>query len=284
VQLDETPRFFSYYVAVPEKPRIRIWVNLEQSPSVLQQGATIYYDGMTLARGRRSLGQPPVFQDEQATKGIWQGEGYKNLIRNGSGEIAGLRFKPVIDDLGTIILPDDTRISFILSALLDYSKNEHLLGLTTQRLTKSFWGAFAWGNVILQGAKPYRLLGILSLIGIAGYIFWLITTARRNRQEIPVHTILLFLATIVFIWSISAIRGLIYFSRPDILLPVARYALPTVIPVLYFLVTGWTELLFGTSAKLRIPNSIPATLYTGMLLAFNVCAIWSISQYFALPV
>jgi hypothetical protein len=75
-------------------------------------------------------------------------------------------------------------------------------------------------------------------------------------------------------------RGLIYFSKPKLFIPVARYAFPTLIPVLYFLVSGWLALLFGAAKGLRLSKAVPATAYIAILLAFDVLAIVSIYQYF----
>jgi hypothetical protein len=282
VQLETTPKFFAYPVPLPATPRIRMWVNLEQPYQVMQKGATLYYDGVVLARGKRSLEEPPIFDDAGGTRGTWQGESFKNLIRNGSAEAAGLRIRPAIDQLGTRLLPDNIRLSFLLTSFLDYSKFQKLMGLTWQRLFRTFWGSFGWGNVQLIGSKPYRLVGVLTLLGALGYILWLIQMMRTKRREIPVHSILLFAATILFVWFVTVNRGLIYFSKPKILLPVARYTFPTLIPVLYFLVTGWVAILYGIAKPLRIKTIIPDIFYIAMLLVFDVYAIVSIYQFYSI--
>jgi len=280
VQLDTTPRFFSYSTPIPEIPTIRAWVNMEQDQGVLQQGAKFYYDGFLLVEGDYSSDQPPVFADPEGTGGTWQGTPFNNLIRNGSAETPALRIRPVIDQFGSRILPDDMRMSFLLTSLLDIQKSWKVYRVAGLTLFRSFWGTFAWGNVQLIGGKPYRVAGIVTVLGIFGYLLLAVQAARTKDKEFPTHSVLFFALAIMFVWFMTINRGLIYFSKPKLFIPVARYAFPTLIPVLYFLVSGWLALLFGAAKGLRLSRVVPATAYILILLVLDVLAIVSIYQYF----
>jgi hypothetical protein len=191
-----------------------------------------------------------------------------------------LRIRPVIDQLGSGVLPDDMRMSFLLTSMLDIQKSWKVYRIAGLTVFRSFWGKFAWGNVQLIGDKPYRAAGIVTGLGILGYLLLVFQAVRTKKNDFPTHSVLFFALTILFVWFMTLNRGLIYFSKPKLFIPVARYALPTVIPVLYFLVSGWLALLFSAAKGLRLSSVVPATAYILMLLAFDVLAIVSIYQHF----
>jgi hypothetical protein len=254
----------------------------------------VFYDGLVLAEGEYPLDSNPVFGTTMGAYGEWGGKPFQNLLQNPSAEKAGPRIYSFIDDLGTKLLPDRTRLSLVLTSILDIKTSGYLYKTTTDRLFKTFWAWFGWGHIPLIWTWVYWLLGVFSLLGVAG----IIAGFTRNKHTILWEFVFLFGVMIVGVWGFTILRGAIYLAVPKLYIPVARHAYPIIIPTMFVICTGWSEwflslrLYFLERLKLN-PNmayskfiqftllNTPYLVYILFFVFLDTLSIVSIIQYYA---
>jgi len=275
------PAFFSYSVNSLGNKGERIWVGLDPEP--LNKGNHVFYDGLVLVDKSISSESPPQYSDTQGTAGVWGEEQFVNLIRNGSAEQAGLRVSTKLDDLGARFLPDNTRPSLLLTYLLDWNDVSWHYRLTAGRLFRTFWAEFGWGHVSLIGHRPYRLLLVISFIGIIGFILWFLRSIV-TRKTLPWEVIFLLGVMLVVVWGGAISRGVLYLGQNRLYLPVARYAYPAIIPTLLILCIGWQELfwwLYRWQKTSSVAPYIQMALWLGALIVIDVYSLFSIWAYYS---
>ena len=280
VEVGTEPSFYAYSAESPEGNGERIWVGLDPEP-ILQHNQ-IFYDGLVLLNSAISSELPPVFSDEQGTAGVWGGEPFANLLRNGSAEGMGLRVSPWLDDIGARIMPDNTRPAAILTYLLDWKDVLWHYRLTAGRLFRTFWAEFGWGHVPLLGHKPYRVLLIVSSAGLIGFVYWFF---RRIARRNALHWEIIYLLGVMMlvVWGGAISRGVLYLGQIRLYLPVARYAYPAIIPTLLVLCIGWQLLFTWLYRWQRTTNLAPylqMTLWLGALIILDLYSIFSIVSYY----
>jgi hypothetical protein len=253
---------------------------------------TIYYDGLVLAEGARPIGEPPVFADEDGSRGEWGGLPFQNMLRNGSAENAGFRIRPWVDDLGAQLFPDQVRPSLILTYLLDWNGARWFYKASGLRLLRTFWGMFGWAHVPLLGHKPYRVFLVLTILGLLGVGLWFGIRLRARPVCLPWEALAVLGLLFVGYWGLTLVRSPIFMSLVHIYLPVARNAYPAIIPTALLVCMGWHELLkatVGEFARRMVnrntpapvwPRAVPSLAYCILLVALDVYAIWSISNYY----
>ncbi|MFC2043249.1 ArnT family glycosyltransferase [Chloroflexota bacterium] len=240
VTVSEEPHFITFQVEIPVDIN-KMWVSLFPPKPETSNPTKVYYDGVVLTEGDKSLQEAPVFNSEDATTGNWGGEEFTNLIRNGSAESASLRFRPWIDSLGSRFLRDNARPSLVLTSLMDVSGSGWLHEIISIRLLRTFWAKFGWGHVALVGGHPYRWLGIITLFGIFGSIL----SVLKKWSHISWDVIFLLLIVIIVSWGAAFVGGAIFVGVPHTYIPVARHAYPAIIPTLIVLCFGWIAIFRG---------------------------------------
>jgi len=245
IQISDSPKFFAYLTSFSETSP-RIWLSIEIPRELLGKKNRIHLDGIVLAEGHLPKNEPPTFTNAQGTNGTWAGEPFVNLIENGSAEIPGFRFNPMIDKLGINFLGDRTRPSFALASILDIKTTWFLYKATIVRLFRTFWAKFGWGHVYIIGEHPYRNLGIFSLLLVAGFFIGLV----RKRRAIPWDIVFLLLLISGITVLAVLVRSALYLTVSHIFLPVGRYLYPIIIPVALGMGFGWMEI---TRLIIRIP-------------------------------
>jgi len=236
VTLDQEPIFVSY-LAELKTGTDRVWLTVQPFNERMGETVTVYLDGLMLLEGEYPLQAVPRFYDQEGLAGELEGIPFNNLLSNPSAESSGLRLKPWVEKLGTLIFPDPglNSPSVTLYALLDWEAGARYYWGASQRLLRTFWAKFGWGHVPLLGSKPYRPLAALTLLGIVAFVGYGIVRFKRVPWDI---VLLLFLA-MAAVWGIALIRGSNYlFVRVPIFYPVARYAYPVIIPTVLALVIG----------------------------------------------
>jgi hypothetical protein len=96
--------------------------------------------------------------------------------------------------------------------------------------------------------------------------------------------LLLFVLALLLAWGSTFVRGAIYLASPQFYIPVARYALPAIVPAGLILAGGLVFMITLplTFFKRWIENpQIPAGwIYSVCLLIIDLYAIWSIYQFY----
>lgn len=278
VRLGEEPAFFAQQVSLPQGVS-RLWVSLPAVPVEPAGEAAIFYDGLVLAEGERPLEDPPDFNDEDGSAGVWGGQPFVNHLRNASAEAATVRVRPWLDSIARKVLPPDIQPSFLLSYLMDWEGAGRHYETTFLRLFRSFWGEFGWGHVPLLGHKPYRAMAAIALIGVAGsaLLLW------RRRNALPWEALFLLGFSLPLIWASTFTRGASHLMTPWFYVPVARYAYIVVIPTWLLLSAGWREALAlarGGLPGLKIPAPVLSVVYFGLLLLLDGYSLLSILYYY----
>jgi hypothetical protein len=240
VAVSQDPHFVAFQTEIPGDIN-KIWVSLFPPQPESSNPTRVYYDGIVLTEGDKPLQEPPVFDSEDAPSGTWGAEEFTNLIRNGSAESAGLRFRPWIDNLGSRFLRDNAQPSLVLTSLMDVSGSGWLHRIISIRLLRTFWAKFGWGHVALVGGHPYRLLGIITLLGVIGSILGVL----KNWSHISWDVIFLLFIVIIISWGAAFVGGAIFVGVTHTYIPVARHAYPAIIPTMIVLCFGWIVILRG---------------------------------------
>ena len=237
IDVGKKPRFYALQATLTDT-NPRIWISLTKPKSLPYEDVQIYYDGLVLVEGHRPLGEKPIFNATDGSHGYWGGEHFTNLIRNGSAEEAGLRFRPWFDDFGSKFLGDNTRPSLVMTYLYDWSNAGFIYKITIPHMFRTFWAKFGWGHVPLIGNHPYRDLAAFSLILLSGAVLGVL----RNRRILPWDVLLILGIAIFAVWVPTLIRGAIFLAIPNNYYPVARYTYPVIIPMAIAFSFGWLEI------------------------------------------
>ncbi len=275
VSLGPEPAFFSFSALIDEQA-YRIWVTLSP-PKNAAAGTTVYLDGLVLVSGERPLVEPPKFSAQNGRSGTWGGAPFTNALRNPSGEKAWPSLKPWADDLGARFLPDHSRPSMVLYSLLDPDGAGWYYQAAGLRLFRTFWAKFGWGHVPLVGARPYRLLAVFTVLGLIGNVFYLFL----QRKDVPTGDTIGWLVLLLWgIWGAALLRSAIYIHAERVFLPVARYALPAIIPTAMLLVAGWQGIFRSISRWISFPRMAQYSLIVIAFLGLDLVSMYSILLYY----
>jgi hypothetical protein len=241
----------------------------------------IYYDGIVLAQGKFPIDQAPQFT-EGSSSGIWGETSFQNLLRNGSAESSWFYLRPWADKLASSIFSDyqgQDAFSLTVYTLVDWSSSGWFYLATIERLFRTFWAKFAWGQISLIGTKPYRVLLFISLLSFVGVViaFW---QRRRRLKKLPWEVFFLLGIALVLVWGMTIVRGSSYIFSGWGNFVVARYAYPVIIPSILVIATGWLVLLELIEQRLSLPSWSKYFVYIGGLLMLNVFSLISIFSFY----
>ena len=292
LEISKQQTFFAFQASLPEDAW-RTWVVLARKFST-ELNVEIFYDGLVFAEGDFPLDSSPVFGTTEGVYGEWGGKPFENLLQNPSAEKAGPRIRSLFDDLGAKILPDRTRLSLVLTSIMDLKTSGFLYKTSIDRLFKTFWAWFGWGHIPLLWEWEYWLLGGFSLLGAVGIFAGL----ARNKHTIPWEFVFLFGFMVVMVWGFTILRGAIYLAVPKLYIPVARHAYPIIIPTLFVICLGWSEwfenfrlfLLKKSEQNSEMEHSkflrfsvmnVLYVIYIAFFVLLDILSIVSIMQYYA---
>jgi hypothetical protein len=267
----------AFYAVRATFPRLtdRAWVSMAPLLKKADTSTRLYFDGLVLVEGEPPLEVAPEYDDGTLDSGIWGGYHFSNLLRNGSAEISGPRVRSWADDLATKFIPDRGRLSQIIYSLVDLKAAGWYYRVTALNLVRTFWAKFGWGNVPLLGHKPYRVVGVVTLLGVLGAL----SVIWRKRKAMPWDTLVFLGLVMLGIWGITWIRGSVYLFR-WIFIPSARYAFPAIIPTMLVLNLGWLGIIRWIMGWLRSPDWMPYAVYGGLWLVFDMYAVISLLAFY----
>jgi hypothetical protein len=284
VQLTQTPIFYTVEGTIDDKARL--WLSID--PFQDNPGNNVVYlDGMVLVAGARPLDQPPVFADVTAESGAWGGEPFINLLRNGSFENASIRMRNLPDNLIARFYPDQIRPSFMLMSLFDREGVGWYYNLVFRNLIDTFSGYFGWDHIHFNPPILIRILEYLLVIGFGGALVGLFVYRKMVNWEI------VFFLSLAIIGALIATvpRGIVFLAFPKIYVPVARYIMPVIIPILICINMGWVwicRLILRISQKGNSKqvgdrlsySTLGFVFYCFVCFAINLTAIISIWRYY----
>lgn len=273
IQVNEEPQFFMVTAKLEPKNQL-LSISLSPVTNKLDQELTVFYDGIVLTRGNHPQGIVPEFRSITAEGGDWDGVEFTNSIRNPSGEDSWPFIRNWVDNWISKYFPG--RPSLILASFIDFPNFRPYYATTSKVLFQSFWARFGWGNITLKGFHPYLIIGTFSVVGVIGAFLYLL----RNRTRLN-WPLLLFLGLSVFsIWGMALARGVSSYLGAHLIVPVARYAYPAVIPTVLLIDVGWLELGRVANDKLKIPQKLFYVFVLLFFIALNILSIYSIIQFF----
>jgi hypothetical protein len=127
-----------------------------------------------------------------------------------------------------------------------------------------------------MGHKPYRILGVVTVLGILGAIIALIVKRRTIHWDI----IFLFSFAILGVWGFTFVRGTVFIlQRPYF--PFARSAYPAIIPTLFFLAFGWWWILDKLGDRVGIPDWGKYVTYMFLFISLDFWSIMSVIRYYS---
>ena len=278
VEVGVKPEFHAFAFNFQEQAD-RSWVTLGSGFNPGGQPVDVYFDGVVLLEGEWSDDQPPAFGTTDGGSGLWFGRPFKNLLRNGSAESGWPYFRPQVESVTGRAFSDPSvdNMTVALYTVLDPKTTGWYYYAAARSIFHTFWGMFGWGHVPLIGHKPYRLVGILTLLGLAGAVVVMLRKwSRLNWSAIGILGIALISA-----WGLALVRGTNYLLIPiRVYLPVARYVFPAVIPSVLILCAGWLQALKFISKVFRLPPVVSgATILLG-LATLDIYALVSLVTYY----
>lgn len=277
INLTEEPAFFAFAVDLDRDPT-RTFVSIEPIEPV-DVPLTVYVDGIILVEGEYPESDPPVFDSSAAASGVWAGVTFINLLQNPSAEQSWPRLRSWVDRLGVRVLPDPgvNTPSVILNTILDYQVGGQYYWSALQRLGRTFWAQFAWGQLSLLGQKPYRPVAALTALGILGSLVYVV----RQKMRIDWRVAVFILTFVLLGWMAAFLRGANYVLIPyKIYLPVARYVYPVIVPTMFLLSLGWFTLLSYPHRWLKLKSSLLYIIQLLPLLVLDMYAIYSIARFY----
>ena len=276
IQVGTEPRFFMLTATLPANTSY-VWVALTPPAEIGGVKGTVFYDGLVLVKGESPAHDPPRFEDANGERGVWGEQPFINLLRNSSAEQAGLGIQSWANEIGTKIMPawPPSFPSDILVSLSDWKGAGWYYQITGTNMLRTFWAKFSWGQVSLAGSKPYRVLSIVTLLGMAGtgWAIW------QRRHALPLEILLLLGLALLGIWIPTIMRGIgSLFGWAFI--PSARYAYPVIIPTILVLNVGWLEILRLLGQLLRMSPKVQAAAYLMFFVSLDVLSILTITRFY----
>ena len=266
------PQFFSFTETIGAQARpYKISLNL--STQLAGEPVRVYYDGIVLVEGDYQ-GSVPVYQDASGKYGTWSGEDFSNLVRNPSAESSGISLRPWVAEALREIIPGNPGLS--LGLIFDPAPFASYYRSTVKLLFHTFWARFGWGQVTLAGYRPYLLLGILTLAGLAGAAaaFW----KRRRKIRWDIFTFLGI--ALVALWGAALLRGIPSHIDGGYFIPVARYAYPAILPTMLVLNIGWLEIMRWIDEHAKIPRRYQLWVLIGLFVLLDILSMYSIYNFF----
>ncbi|MFA5835569.1 MAG: DUF2142 domain-containing protein [Bellilinea sp.] len=279
VTLSTTPQFVSMNIDFPDNTD-RILVSLSPQLLPVKQSVTVFYTGLYLFEGSCPNNEKPEFTNPLNKSGEWCGRQVKNLIRNGAGLDEGVGVRPSVYSFIRTLSPSYERgLVSGLGYLLDPIGNSWYNKVTPYRILTTFWAVFGWGQVHLTSGWIYNFMGILSGILVISAVVLLL----RNQKKTPgiILNKVAYLVIVGLVGWITAYLGGFYFGGLfyRLVLPVARYGFPVIVPSAIVLCTGWYGLF--TLFPWRIVSQVlSAALFIVALIALDIYAITTIQIYF----
>jgi hypothetical protein len=164
VTVGEEWQFYATTVTIPDDAQCMVYQMLASGEYAAEY--TIQYDGVVMAAGEWPLDDPPQFENRAASRGVWGGEAFDNLLLNASAE----RGVPLIRSDLEALLPErlaDTGVKLNprLATFMDWKANLEILNQALRWLFTSFWSRYGWS---MPGLPHWIILGLFGLCLASG--------------------------------------------------------------------------------------------------------------------
>jgi hypothetical protein len=268
------PTYFSITTTLSEDAG-SIKVILSPAAKEIDKATSVYYDGIVLVKGDIPLASKSCSFSSDGRMISWRGQEYTNFIRNPSAERAWPWIRGWVDHRLSEIFPGLP--SQIFGTLLDWKSSTWYFRAAFRQLFQTFWAKFGWAHVPLMGHKPYRALGISTLVGLIGVVIGLWRSWRSVSWEI----LLFFTSALIVVWGFALMRGSLSVFGGNVLIPSARYAYPVIIPTMLILTFGWVEILKMVRNWFNLPLYVQYFVYFGLWLTLDLISIISIVKFYS---
>jgi hypothetical protein len=274
VTVGPSPTYFLLSARLSEDAS-RIKVILSPTDGEVDKEFSVYYDGIALVKGDIPLANKSCSFSSDGGTIYWRGEAYTNYIRNPSAEHAWPWVRGWVDQRVAGLIPG--RPSQLFESVLDWKSSLWYFRAAFRQLFQTFWAKFGWAHVPLLGYKPYRMLGVFTLVSLIG----LVPGLWRKRRFISWEILFFFACVLVLVWGFALMRGSSSIVEGSTLIPSARYAYPAIIPTVLILTFGWVEILKTIRKWFNLPMYVQNLVYFGLWLTLDLISIISIVKFYS---
>ena len=265
--LSTKPTFYRFVIQAPPHTEYAVVF----IPFTLSsQDSRIFMDGLVLAPGEHS-DVPPHFTDPDGTQGVWGGQKFQNVIRNGSAEQDNLRFRPWAQERLSKLSVSLFDTPFILSTVLDRHGISWYYRETFSSLFRTFWTSLAadrTDRTVPVASSSYGLM-LLTFLGIVGTLLWLWRKRKTLRWDV-----LFFLGLSLLIsGAVVVFRGMSSFEIGLPIISWARYADPAIFPIALILCAGWLEWLNLIKARWMLSDMKSDAIFLGGMFGVSILAM-----------
>ena len=254
--LGTTPTFYRFIMRVPNDASYATILITYLVPSA---NSKIFVDGLVAAVGQHGT-TAPQFNEARGTKGTWDGREFQNLIRNGSAEQNGLRFRPWI---GESLIPNHPGCSTRHSSWNHFWIGRGSTGITPVQsgtCSEHFGPAWLQTKCWFPSASFY-FLTLLTLLGTAGTgrILWL------KRKSIRWDMVFMLGLSMLLPWGLALVRGVSGVPTGSPIISWARYADTAILPTALMLCAGWWSWLELMKDRWKMSDvTLSAVFWGGM--------------------
>ena len=265
--LTTKPTFYRFVIQAPPSTQYATII----IPYILSSpDSGIFIDGLILVAGNYGDALPR-FSDPNGTQGIWNGQKFQNIIRNGSAEQDDLRFQPWAQEKLGKLPASFFDPPFILSTLLDRHGIGWYYRETFTGLFRTFWTSLAadrTDRTPTPALSSYWLM-VLTFLGVGGALLWLWRERKTLRWDI-----LFFLGLSMLIAGVLVVlRGISGFEVAFPIISWARYIDPAILPIALILCAGWLEWLNLIKTRWMLSNMKSDAIFLGGMFGISVLAM-----------
>jgi hypothetical protein len=266
--IPSTPEFFVNHIQLPEDFNL-LFVELQNFSY-----GEIFIKNPILVVGEYPTNIEPDYIDKKNRTDKWNGSEFRNLIRNGSATRKWISFRPEFKKLMETIDPRLSGAANKIIYSLDLKGTGWYLKASAERIFRTFWAVFGWGNVFLYGDRSYLIVLVFTIISLMMSMNILI----KQRSNINFYLIFWFGLAILFSGGFAWFTGVSMNSLfINAYLPVARFIFPAIFPILLFIIYGWSNYL----SKLKYKSiHLGSVIYFIFFLYLDIISIFSILRYF----
>ena len=269
--LTTEPTFYRFVTRVPEDA---FYATISIPYSLPTATSKIFADGIVLVPAEHGT-TAPHFSEADGSTGTWDGHKFQNLIRNGSAEQNGLRFRPWIGEKLNTNLSALFNPPFILDALLDWRGISWYYSSTAGNLFRTFWASLAGNKVLVPSASAYFLV-LLTILGIAG-TGWTLWVKRKNIRWDMVFVLGL---SLLLPWALAFVRGVSGLLTESPVISWARYADTAILPTALMLCAGWWSVLNLIKGRWKFSDMTLNAIFGGGMVGISTLALVDAIQVF----
>ena len=273
VELTPEPVYYATHFQLPDDFQ-RLFVVLQPFVASEEQG-TVYYQNPVMADGEFPTSSIPDL-DSDSLQGTWDGTSFENMVRNSSFKKEWPKFRPEIVEIFAKIDPRISEAANWLIYSLDIEGTGWYIKSTLERLFRTFWGQFGWGNVNLIGHKPYRIPLVFSFLSMVLFMVFTIKNLKKERILMSFWLMLFVFASLFFAWF-TGISMRAYFGKAYA--PVARFIYPSIFVIISFLVFGWSSWIASLATNKK---KILLIIYILFFMFIDIMAIYTNLLYYNL--